>query len=149
MVWRLIVAYSRHVWIWNRRVLKTHISLGYDVHIITDGTSSSKTLYRSSALQTLAQYGIILNTSQGVLFELLHDELQPQFKEALKLLEKYKGEFMIDHLWLLYTMMVLYSIHFCSILGTCESTGLLGIPRKVSNIFCVSFCTSSFYLLMN
>ena len=42
-----------------------------------------------------------MNTTQSLIFELLNDYKTPEFKEAIKLIKKYPGENMIDHLWII------------------------------------------------
>lgn len=65
---------------------------------MTDATSSSKAIYRSTALQKLQQAGAVLNTSPSVPFEFMGDYKVPEFKEAIKLFKKYQFENVMSHL---------------------------------------------------
>ncbi|CAD8080375.1 unnamed protein product [Paramecium sonneborni] len=65
---------------------------GYQVHILTDGTSSNKPLYRSTCYQRLAQQGVVIDNSQSVLYELLQSYKDEKFKPILNLFKKYKFE---------------------------------------------------------
>lgn len=65
---------------------------GYQVHVLTDGTSSNRELYRSTAYERLKSAGVVLDNSQSVIFELLQSYKDDKFKPILGLFKKYKFE---------------------------------------------------------
>lgn len=60
---------------------------GYDVMVVTDCIRSRKTKDYEFALERFKQEGILLTTSEAVLFELLGSAKHPSFKEISKLVK--------------------------------------------------------------
>eukprot|EP00008_Paramoeba_atlantica_P006217 CAMPEP_0201491162 /NCGR_PEP_ID=MMETSP0151_2-20130828/28806_1 /ASSEMBLY_ACC=CAM_ASM_000257 /TAXON_ID=200890 /ORGANISM="Paramoeba atlantica, Strain 621/1 / CCAP 1560/9" /LENGTH=154 /DNA_ID=CAMNT_0047877389 /DNA_START=175 /DNA_END=639 /DNA_ORIENTATION=+ len=72
-------------------ILQTTLDLiekGYEVHILADGTSSSRDWERAIAFQRLRESGAILTTSETVLFELMGEKEHPQFKNVSALIKE-------------------------------------------------------------
>mmetsp|Transcript_5348 Transcript_5348/g.9321 ORF Transcript_5348/g.9321 Transcript_5348/m.9321 type:complete len:169 (+) Transcript_5348:159-665(+) len=64
----------------------------FDVHIVTDGVSSSRALFRDTALQRLKQEGAYLTTSETVLFDIMKDSTHPQFRQVSKLIKAHNSK---------------------------------------------------------
>ena len=56
------------------------LRLGYDVHVVADGTSSQNDSDRTFAFERLRQCGAFITTYESVLFQLLGDAKHPNFK---------------------------------------------------------------------
>eukprot|EP01130_Rhizamoeba_saxonica_P016207 TRINITY_DN744_c0_g1_i1.p1 TRINITY_DN744_c0_g1~~TRINITY_DN744_c0_g1_i1.p1 ORF type:complete len:193 (-),score=34.09 TRINITY_DN744_c0_g1_i1:99-677(-) len=63
---------------------------GLNVHVLVDGTSSQRSFDRKYAFKRLENSGVILTTSESVLFELLKDSTHPKFKEISKILKVHR-----------------------------------------------------------
>ncbi|CAG0889011.1 unnamed protein product [Darwinula stevensoni] len=61
-------------------------SLGYDVHVVADATSSRSQEDRMLAFQRLQQIGCFITTHENVLFKLIRSKDHPKFKEVQKLI---------------------------------------------------------------
>ncbi|XP_066539092.1 isochorismatase domain-containing protein 2 isoform X2 [Hoplias malabaricus] len=59
---------------------------GMEVHIVADAVSSRSQADRLFALSRLKQSGAFLNTTEGVILQLLQDASHPNFKQVQKLL---------------------------------------------------------------
>ncbi|PNW79169.1 hypothetical protein CHLRE_09g403034v5 [Chlamydomonas reinhardtii] len=64
------------------------IERGYEVHLLTDGVSSSRPHHRAAALQRMAQAGVLFSTSEMALFQLCGDAKHPRFKEVSALVKE-------------------------------------------------------------
>jgi hypothetical protein len=53
---------------------------GYNVHVLADGTSSSRQADRLLALQRFSQAGAYVTTSESALFQLMQSAEHPSFK---------------------------------------------------------------------
>mmetsp|Transcript_4152 Transcript_4152/g.14659 ORF Transcript_4152/g.14659 Transcript_4152/m.14659 type:complete len:175 (+) Transcript_4152:19-543(+) len=58
------------------------LQMGYDVHIVADGTSSQNVSDRKFAFDRLRQSGAYVTTYESVLFQLLRDAKHPSFKSV-------------------------------------------------------------------
>jgi len=79
-------------------VLQTAIDLigeGKEVHVLVDGTSSTRQWERMIAFNRMRQAGVKLTTTESLLFQLLGDSLHPKFKEISKLIVEH-GKMRID-----------------------------------------------------
>lgn len=56
------------------------LRMGYDVHVVADGTSSQNESDRAFAFERLRQCGAFITTYESVLFQLLGDAKHPHFK---------------------------------------------------------------------
>ncbi|GBG25724.1 Isochorismatase domain-containing protein 1 [Hondaea fermentalgiana] len=61
----------------------------FDVHIVTDAVSSSRPIYRDTALQRLKEQGAYLTTSETVLFDIMRDSSHPNFRQISKLIKEH------------------------------------------------------------
>mmetsp|Transcript_4364 Transcript_4364/g.10794 ORF Transcript_4364/g.10794 Transcript_4364/m.10794 type:complete len:197 (+) Transcript_4364:78-668(+) len=61
---------------------------GMDVHIVADGTSSSRDFERLIAFERMKKSGAYLTTSESVLFELMGDAQHPSFKAIQALVKE-------------------------------------------------------------
>lgn len=76
-------------------VTQTTIDLlhkGHKVYILADGVSSCNELERPTALARLAREGAIITTSESMLFELLGDAKNPNFRAVSGLVKETKDE---------------------------------------------------------
>ena len=60
---------------------------GYNVHLLVDGVSSQRELDRSIALKKLEISGVIMTTTESMIFELMRDQQHPNFKLILPTLK--------------------------------------------------------------
>ena len=73
-------------------MLQTSIDLrqnGFGVHVLVDGTSSSKVVHRSTALDRMKSNGCVLTTSETVIFELLGTADHPKFRDLSKVVKEH------------------------------------------------------------
>ena len=61
---------------------------GYEVHLLVDGTSSSKSLDRETALGRLRDAGCYLTTAECVIFDLMRDTKHNKFKEMSSIIKR-------------------------------------------------------------
>ncbi|CAD8075397.1 unnamed protein product [Paramecium primaurelia] len=85
-----VVIYGLETHICVQQTCLDLIKLGYQVYILTDGTSSSKPLYRSTAYERLKQCNVYLETSQSVMYTLMQTSQNEKFRDVLKLIKKYQ-----------------------------------------------------------
>lgn len=72
-------------------VLQTVLDLlegGYNVHVLADGTSSSRQADRLLALQRFSQAGAYVTTSESALFQLMQSAEHPSFKAISALVKE-------------------------------------------------------------
>ncbi|KAG2488446.1 hypothetical protein HYH03_012953 [Edaphochlamys debaryana] len=72
-------------------VFQTSLDLlerGYEVHLVTDGVSSSRPHHRAAGLQRMAQMGALVSNSELALFQLAGDAKHPRFKEISALVKE-------------------------------------------------------------
>jgi len=72
-------------------VLQTVIdltNLGYEVYLVVDGISSQRPIDRSAALRRMEKLGVVFTTMESALFELMQDQLAPEFKYILPILKE-------------------------------------------------------------
>ncbi|GFR40317.1 hypothetical protein Agub_g853 [Astrephomene gubernaculifera] len=72
-------------------VLQTGLDLldrGYEVHLLTDGVSSTRPHHRATGIQRLAQAGALISNSELALFQLMGDAKHPRFKEISALVKE-------------------------------------------------------------
>ncbi|GMI08455.1 hypothetical protein TrLO_g4655 [Triparma laevis f. longispina] len=62
------------------------LSLGHEVHIVVDGTSSQSPLDREIALQRMSQSGAFMTTAQSVAFMLMGSAEHGEFKNVSKMI---------------------------------------------------------------
>jgi len=71
-------------------VLQTSLDLlaeGFQVHLVCDAISSRKKLDHETAIDRMQQAGVILTTTEAVLFELLEHAGTPEFKQISQLVK--------------------------------------------------------------
>ncbi|UCE06013.1 MAG: hydrolase [bacterium] len=71
-------------------VLQTSLDLiaeGFQVHLVCDAISSRKKLDHTTAIDRMFQAGVILTTTESVLFELLEHAGTPEFKQISQLVK--------------------------------------------------------------
>jgi nicotinamidase-related amidase len=71
-------------------VLQTCLDLlaeGFQVHLVSDAISSRRKLDHEAAIDRMQQAGIILTTTEAVLFELLERAGTPEFKQISQLVK--------------------------------------------------------------
>ncbi|EIE24735.1 Isochorismatase hydrolase [Coccomyxa subellipsoidea C-169] len=68
------------------------LELGYEVHVVADGVSSSRWLDRAVGLQRIAQSGGFLVTAEMVLFQLTGGSKHPAFKTISNLAKESRPE---------------------------------------------------------
>ncbi|CAL8467777.1 g7315 [Coccomyxa elongata] len=68
------------------------LELGYEVHVVADGVSSSRWLDRAVGLQRIAQSGGFLTTSEMILFQLTGGSKHPAFKTVSNLAKESRPE---------------------------------------------------------
>jgi len=72
-------------------ILQTSIHLvksGYNVYLVTDGSSSQREEDRSIAMRRLEREGVKLTTSESILYEILQDAKHKSFKEILPIVKE-------------------------------------------------------------
>ncbi len=81
----LLVGIEAHVCL-----LQTALDLaaeGLTVHVLADAVSSRKGLDRDMALKRLRQSGVLVETTEMAIFQLLEDASAPEFKQISKLVK--------------------------------------------------------------
>lgn len=76
-------------------MLQTTLDLlddGYEVHVVCDAASSQRVHDRTVALNRMNQAGVILTTSESVVFDLMRTANHPNFKEISTLLKHHNQE---------------------------------------------------------
>jgi len=68
---------------------------GWQVHLVIDGISSSRSTFRETALERLKTAGAFLTSSECVLFDLMRDTSHPKFKEVSGLIKR-QNEILAD-----------------------------------------------------
>mmetsp|Transcript_28854 Transcript_28854/g.73216 ORF Transcript_28854/g.73216 Transcript_28854/m.73216 type:complete len:228 (+) Transcript_28854:84-767(+) len=72
------------------------LDLGYDVHLVADGVSSQRPGDRATALSRMQQAGVMVTTSESLIFEMLREKEAPEFKAVSRLvndaMQKIEGE---------------------------------------------------------
>ena len=63
------------------------VAQGYQVYLVRDGVSSRKELDHNTAIERMRQVGVIVTTTESVLFELLVKANTPEFKEIAKIVK--------------------------------------------------------------
>ncbi|KAJ8036583.1 Isochorismatase domain-containing protein 1 [Holothuria leucospilota] len=63
------------------------VTRGLDVHVVADATSSRSMMDRMFAFERLRQAGVIVTTSEAVMFQLVGDKENPKFKEVQALVK--------------------------------------------------------------
>ncbi|PIK44071.1 hypothetical protein BSL78_19088 [Apostichopus japonicus] len=63
------------------------VKRGLDVHVVADATSSRSMMDRMIAFEHLRQSGVMVTTSEAVIFQLLGDKENPKFKEVQALVK--------------------------------------------------------------
>jgi len=72
-------------------VTQTALSLvgaGYRVHVVADAVCSRRPADRNTALERLRSAGVVVTTSESVLYEALGDAGAPAFREVLRLVKE-------------------------------------------------------------
>ncbi|KJE93178.1 isochorismatase domain-containing protein 1 [Capsaspora owczarzaki ATCC 30864] len=64
------------------------VSAGYGVHVLADGSSSSRQFERTIAFDRLRQVGVTITSSESMLFELMQDAKYENFKSILELVKR-------------------------------------------------------------
>ena len=62
----------------------------FKVWIVSDGVSSINKQEIAIALDRMKMAGAFITTSDSILFEILGDSMQPEFKDISKLIKEYK-----------------------------------------------------------
>eukprot|EP01125_Pyxidicula_operculata_P016732 TRINITY_DN5788_c0_g1_i1.p1 TRINITY_DN5788_c0_g1~~TRINITY_DN5788_c0_g1_i1.p1 ORF type:complete len:140 (-),score=15.90 TRINITY_DN5788_c0_g1_i1:84-503(-) len=73
-------------------VLQTALDLlenGISVHLLVDGTSSQRQFDRMTAFSRLREAGVLLTTTESVLFQIIGDATHPNFKAVSNLAKQY------------------------------------------------------------
>ncbi|XP_022109882.1 isochorismatase domain-containing protein 1-like isoform X2 [Acanthaster planci] len=63
------------------------LAKGLDVHVVADACSSRSMMDRQFAYERLRQAGVIVTTSEAVIFQLLGESKHPKFKEVQALVK--------------------------------------------------------------
>ena len=72
------------------------MELGYDVHVLADGTSSLYEIDRKIGLVRLRQAGVIMESSQQVMFEFIGDTNAPEFLQLYDALKMHRHNVIND-----------------------------------------------------
>lgn len=71
-------------------ILQTSLDLlaeGFQVHLVCDAISSRRKLDHTTAIYRMSQAGVILTTTESVLFEILERAVTPEFKRISQLIK--------------------------------------------------------------
>jgi len=74
-------------------VLQTALELlerGFEVHVLSDGTSSTRSSDRFVAFERMRQSGVFITSSESILFQLMETSKHPNFKQISSELLKEK-----------------------------------------------------------
>jgi len=64
------------------------VGAGYRVHVVADAVCSRRPADRDTALERLRSAGVVVTTSESVLYEALGDAGAPAFREVLRLVKE-------------------------------------------------------------
>ena len=59
----------------------------FQVHLVRDAVSSRKKIDHKTAIDRMQNEGIIVTTTEAVLFELVVESMTPEFKEIYKIIK--------------------------------------------------------------
>lgn len=81
----ILCGIETHVCVWQTAAVLQRDS--FQVHLITDATSSRSLSDRDTAIHRMVQAGIHLSSVEMALFELMKDASHPQFRQITRLLK--------------------------------------------------------------
>jgi len=61
---------------------------GWDVHVVADAVSSSRSIHRAVALDRMRTSGAFITTAESVVFELMRDTSHPEFKTVSNMIKE-------------------------------------------------------------
>eukprot|EP00824_Muranothrix_gubernata_P014452 TRINITY_DN3001_c0_g1_i2.p1 TRINITY_DN3001_c0_g1~~TRINITY_DN3001_c0_g1_i2.p1 ORF type:complete len:174 (-),score=35.09 TRINITY_DN3001_c0_g1_i2:25-546(-) len=85
-----VIAYGLEGHVCVQQSVLDLLDQGYEVHVLTDGTSSRTKLDRATALHRMAKAGAHLTTAEACMFDYVPDASSPEFKEMLAPIKKRK-----------------------------------------------------------
>lgn len=62
-------------------------AMGYDVHVVTDAISSRTDMNKGIGTEKMRQFGVIMSSTETVLYEIMESKDIKEFKEILPLLK--------------------------------------------------------------